>query len=137
MNTNSPILALFQPSEVELMLIGTSFLDFEELKKSTTYEGGYTSNTKIIKQFWDIVINEFDQNQKKELLKFITSSNRAPIGGLGELDLKIQRATSDTEQLPTSSTCYITLLLPEYKSKEKLKNKLLLAIENSSGFGLR
>jgi hypothetical protein len=28
------------------------------------------------------------------------------------------------------------LLLPEYKSKEKLKEKLLVALENSEGFGL-
>ena len=40
-------------------------------------------------------------------------------------------------RLPTASTCYNILLLPAYSSKEKLKEKLLLAIENATGFGLK
>ena len=42
---------------------------------------------------------------------------------------------------PTSpcirSTCFATLLLPEYATEEKLRAKLFKAIEESSGFGLR
>lgn len=39
-------------------------------------------------------------------------------------------------QLPTSHTCFNTLLLPSYRSKEKLADRLRLAILNSEGFGL-
>lgn len=38
--------------------------------------------------------------------------------------------------LPSSRTCSNLLLLPEYSSKEKLKQKLLLAIQHKEGFGL-
>jgi hypothetical protein len=41
------------------------------------------------------------------------------------------------EHLPTSHTCFNSLLLPEYSSKEKLRAKLLTAIENAQGFGLQ
>lgn len=39
-------------------------------------------------------------------------------------------------RLPGSSTCYGRLLLPAYGSKEILREKLCLAIENSMGFGV-
>lgn len=39
-------------------------------------------------------------------------------------------------RLPTSHTCFNTLLLPEYSSKEKLKERLLKAITHAKGFGM-
>ena len=62
---------------------------------------------------------------------------RAPVGGLGQLSLVIQRAGGDTDRLPSAHTCFNYLLLPEYASQEKLKQRLLLAIENAQGFGLQ
>lgn len=38
--------------------------------------------------------------------------------------------------LPSSHTCFNVLLLPEYVEEEKLKIKLLLAMENAEGFGM-
>lgn len=39
------------------------------------------------------------------------------------------------KRLPTSSTCFGRLLLPEYSSRDKMEERLCLAIENSQGFG--
>lgn len=39
-------------------------------------------------------------------------------------------------RLPTSHTCFNVLLLPEYSSKEKLKERLLKAITYAKGFGM-
>ena len=47
-----------------------------------------------------------------------------------------QRDGADSNKLPTSHTCFNTLLLPSYKSKERLADRLRLAILNSEGFGL-
>jgi len=62
---------------------------------------------------------------------------RAPVGGLGQLRLVIQRAGGDTDRLPSAHTCFNYLLLPEYASQGKLRQRLLLAIENAQGFGLQ
>lgn len=62
---------------------------------------------------------------------------RAPVEGLAALKLTIQRGGPDTDRLPTSHTCFNVLLLPEYVSQEKLRNRLLTAIENAQGFGLK
>jgi hypothetical protein len=49
----------------------------------------------------------------------------------------MQRGGPDTDRLPTSHTCFNILLLPDYSSKEKLKERLAVAIENAQGFGLQ
>jgi hypothetical protein len=66
----------------------------------------------------------------------VTGSDRAPILGLGSVKLYISRHGDDSEQLPSSHTCFNHLLIPDYSSKEKLRQKLILAINNSEGFGL-
>lgn len=51
----------------------------------------------------------------------------------------IARITHDTnyeqQRLPTSMTCFGRLLLPEYSSREIMKQKLEKALENTKGFG--
>ena len=41
------------------------------------------------------------------------------------------------DRLPTSHTCFNSLLLPDYSSAAKLREKLLTAISNAQGFGLQ
>ena len=61
---------------------------------------------------------------------------RAPIGGLGTLKCVIQRDGCGGGKLPTSHTCFNTLLLPEYESMDRLRSLLRLAISLGGGFGL-
>ncbi|CAM9863996.1 unnamed protein product, partial [Laminaria digitata] len=51
--------------------------------------------------------------------------------------LVISKNGDDSDRLPTAHTCFNHLLLPSYSSKEKLEDRLKLAIEQSEGFGLR
>jgi hypothetical protein len=44
--------------------------------------------------------------------------------------------STNSEQLPTSHTCFNQLILPDYESKEILKEKVLIAITHATGFGL-
>lgn len=41
---------------------------------------------------------------------------------------------TETELLPSSSTCMNLLKLPDYRNKEKLRAKLIYAIRSNSGF---
>jgi hypothetical protein len=56
------------------------------------------------------------------------------VGGAAKIPFTIIRGR-DSERLPTSSTFFGRLTLPEYETREKLKRKLKLALENSKGFG--
>ena len=43
----------------------------------------------------------------------------------------------DSASLPTSHTCFDVMLLPEYSSREKTKERVLRAITECEGFGLK
>ncbi|XP_045483722.1 ubiquitin-protein ligase E3A isoform X3 [Harmonia axyridis] len=131
----SPLELLFRPEEIELLICGSKVFDFDELEKSTEYDGGYSSNSQIIKDFWTIVHLLSDEDKKK-LLQFTTGSDRVPIGGLSRLKLVISRNGPDSDRLPTAHTCFNVLLLPEYSSKDKLEDRLMKAISYSKGFGM-
>ncbi|KAI9266359.1 hypothetical protein EDC94DRAFT_35995 [Helicostylum pulchrum] len=126
---------IFRPEEVEQLICGSSDLDFDALEQSTVYDGGWTKDSDIIKYFWEIV-HSFTDEEKKKLLFFATGSDRAPIGGLSKLQFVIAKNGGDSDRLPTSHTCYNVLLLCEYSSKEKLKERLLTSISNAEGFGM-
>lgn len=130
-----PALQLFSATELERLVCGNPCLDFDGLIKGSRYEGGYHAEHRVVQWLWQVV-NEFDAEDKKLFLKFFTGSDRAPIGGLGNLRCIIQRDGPDSSKLPTSHTCFNTLLLPSYRSREKLADRLKLAISNSEGFGL-
>ena len=131
----SPLNMLFRPEEVELLVCGSKHFDVTQLQKATEYEHGYTADSQIIKDFWEIVY-EMPIELQRKLLEFSTGSDRVPVGGLSNLKLVIARHGPDSDRLPTSHTCYNILLLPEYDSKEKLKDRLLKAISFSKGFGM-
>ncbi|XP_036971308.1 ubiquitin-protein ligase E3A [Acanthopagrus latus] len=131
----SPLKYLFRPEEVEMLICGSRKLDFEALEKTTDYDGGYSKDSQIIKDFWE-TIHSFGEEQKRLFLQFTTGTDRAPVGGLGKLKMIIAKNGSDTDRLPTSHTCFNALLLPEYSSKEKLKERLLKAITYAKGFGM-
>ncbi|RKP35922.1 hypothetical protein BJ085DRAFT_15729, partial [Dimargaris cristalligena] len=126
---------LFRPEEVEQLICGSSDLDFRALEQVTAYDGGFSTTSKVIRYFWDVV-HAFSDEQKKRLLFFTTGSDRVPIGGLGKLQFVIAKNGVDSDRLPTSHTCFNVLLLSEYESQDKLKDRLLTAIGNAEGFGL-
>ena len=129
----------FTSSELDLLVAGETELDFKAMEQAALYEGGYSHGHPVIRRLWT-VLHGLTRKDRAKFLKFVTGCPRAPIGGLGKLTppLKIQRhGGRDENMLPQAATCFSTLLLPEYSTIEKLRQKLLLAIENCEGFGLK
>jgi ubiquitin-protein ligase E3 A len=130
------ILHLFRPEELELMICGSPNLDFDALERVTKYADGFDKNDPYIAWFWEIV-KSLSQEDKKKFLCFCTGSDRVPIKGLGSMEFVVAKNGNDSDRLPTAHTCYNYLLIPRYNSKEKLRDRLLTAIQNFQGFGLR
>jgi hypothetical protein len=82
-------------------------------------------------------VHAMTPEQQTKLLLFVTGSPRAPIGGLAKLPFVVQRNGGDSNRLPTASTCFNILLLPQYESEERLRERLLKAIDECAGFGLK
>ena len=129
--------SFFSPADLQQLLVGQPHFDWKELRLTARYEGGYRHDSPVVQWLWQLLETELSVEERMKFLVFLTGSSRAPLGGLGELRVCIQRAGPDTEQLMSASTCYHTLLLPEYDSKEKLTRKLKKALEYAEGFGLQ
>jgi hypothetical protein len=125
---------ILSPQELELIICGTQNLDFNELQKVAKYEG-YESDSITIKDLWEILM-ELNEEEKKKFLFFVTGCDRAPIDGLATLPFVISR-NANVDDLPSSHTCFNNLILPDYQEKEFMKNKLMIALNYSEGFGLK
>lgn len=136
--THGPALALFRAEELENLICGevSADIDLSQLQAVTLYDGGYNPEHQTIKNFWEVVV-PLPVELKRKLLFFSTGSDRIPVGGLRTMRFIIQRAGPDSDRLPSASTCFNVLLLPDYGTKEKLKDRLLTAIQNCEGFGLK
>lgn len=127
-------LSIFGPEDLQELMEGVPKIDVADLKAVTHLEGGFAETDEVVQNFW-AVVREFDQKQLRKLLQFVTASDRLPADGVDKLAFSMQKNGEGDERLPTSLTCFGRLLLPAYSSKEKLREKLCVAIENSKGFG--
>eukprot|EP00039_Didymoeca_costata_P003325 m.66836 g.66836 ORF g.66836 m.66836 type:complete len:883 (-) comp11842_c0_seq1:6-2654(-) len=130
-----PALTLFRPEELEMLLCGCVDMDLSLLESSTTYTNGYHRDSAVIDWLWEILF-ECSADDLRSFLYFVTGSDRVPIKGLAQLSITVQRNGPDSMRLPTAMTCFSRLLLPEYGSKDKLKDRLTLAMSHGKGFGL-
>ena len=126
-------LSIFTPEALKALIEGYEEIDIDELEHTVTYDD-YTADSPYIQDFWHVVRN-MSPTQHKQLLEFVTASDRVPVNGMGSVVFIVQKNGEEDSRLPSSSTCYGRLLLPMYSSRRVLEEKLCKAIENSVGFG--
>ena len=130
---------MWTPQELEQLICGQKSLDFTELKEYCVYANGFQPESELIRWFWEIVLEELSDQQRADLLTFSTGSDRTPINGFKSMEFVIVKADTcenQDEKLPTAHSCFNQLVIPQYSSKDILRKKLLVAIENSTGFGM-
>jgi ubiquitin-protein ligase E3 C len=136
-------LNMFNQSELQTLVSGTrQSIDVGDLRRNTHYGGVYQIGDDglehpTMKMFWE-VLEEMDDSNRRAVLKFVTSTPRAPLLGFGTLSphFSIRDSGSDQTRLPSTSTCVNLLKLPIYSSKTVLKEKLLQAVLSGAGFDL-
>ncbi|EME89277.1 uncharacterized protein MYCFIDRAFT_26938 [Pseudocercospora fijiensis CIRAD86] len=128
-------LSILGPSLLKSYIEGTDTFDLNDLKAATRYDG-YDAKSKYIQNFWRVVA-AWPEEKQKQLLKFVTAAERIPITGVKNLVFIIKKANVENlENLPTSSTCFGTLMLPRYANADILREKLGLALKfGTEGFG--
>lgn len=129
------VLRLFQSHELMELVVGNENYDWYELQKMAEYKNGFTADHHTIRLFWE-VFHDLDHEQKKKFLLFLTGSDRIPILGMKVVKVIIQRVNGGDSYLPVAHTCFNLLDLPVYNTKEKLRYKLLQAIQQNQGFAL-
>ncbi|XP_073957102.1 LOW QUALITY PROTEIN: ubiquitin-protein ligase E3C-like [Choristoneura fumiferana] len=134
---NAEWLRMFSCRELQLLVSGAEVpIDLDDLRTHTQYAGGFSATHPTVQWFWKVVEN-FDDAQRRQLLKFVTSCSRPPLLGFKDLQppFCIQSAGA-ADRLPSSSTCMNLLKLPEFASEQQLSEKLLYAIQAGAGFEL-
>ncbi|QUC22879.1 uncharacterized protein UV8b_07120 [Ustilaginoidea virens] len=129
-------LSLLTPSILQSIVEGVQEIDIGELRRYTRYVG-WDSSHPTVRDFWSIV-KRYDDEMKRKLLEFVTASDRVPVGGVRNMQFVLQKngeVEGDGGHLPTAYTCYGTLLLPVYRDREALRERLGMALENAQGFG--
>ncbi|KAI9447283.1 hypothetical protein BJY52DRAFT_1428505 [Lactarius psammicola] len=131
-------LRMFNQQELQVFLGGVNTpIDIEDLRRNTNYGGLYNDEGPTIRAFWKVV-ESFDAEQRRALLRFVTSVGRPPLLGFSGLVPKfcIRDGGGDENRLPTSSTCVNLLKLSRYQSERVLRQKLLQAVFSGAGFDL-
>jgi len=133
------LVSLFNEYELELLLSGLPSIDLDDWIKNTSLQAGFEHDSQTIQWFWEVV-KEFSKEEQVLLLQFVTGTSRVPWGGFSNLSgaAGVQQFTicrTNGKSLPTASTCFNMLKLPEYDSKEELRHSLKLSITcGSVGF---
>jgi ubiquitin-protein ligase E3 C len=136
-------LSMFNHSELQTLVSGTrTSIDVEDLRRNTIYGGTYVIGTDglehpTVEFFWN-VMKEMSDDERRAVLKFVTSTPRAPLLGFGTLNprFSIRDGGSDQARLPSTSTCVNLLKLPMYRDEALLKRKLLQSVLSGAGFDL-
>ncbi|KAI1815950.1 hypothetical protein GGS20DRAFT_295404 [Poronia punctata] len=140
---NPSWLSMFNQSELQRLIGGdSSEIDVEDLRQNTAYSGLYVigddgQEHPTIVHFWE-VMRSLKDSERRDVLKYVTSTPRAPLLGFSQLKprFSIRDGGTDEERLPSTSTCVNLLKLPVYKTAETLRAKLLYAVQSGAGFDL-
>ena len=140
---NPSWLSMFNQAELQTLIGGdSSGIDVEDLRQNTQYGGVYQigddgEEHPTIKLFWK-VMHSLDDVDRRKVLKYVTSTPRAPLLGFSQLNprFSIRDSSSDEERLPSTSTCVNLLKLPRYSTEATLRSKLLYAVNSGAGFDL-
>ncbi|XP_067137441.1 ubiquitin-protein ligase E3B isoform X2 [Centruroides vittatus] len=160
---NPDWLTMFSTPELQRLISGDNTpIDLIDLRRNTKYFGGFHNNHRVINWLWDILEKDFTPEEHRLFLKFVTSCSKPPLLGFAHLEpsfsircveVSDDQDTGDTvgsvlrgfftinkkdpvNRLPTSSTCFNLLKLPNYQKKSTLREKLRYAITSNTGFEL-
>uniref|UniRef100_A0A8C5MEN5 HECT-type E3 ubiquitin transferase n=1 Tax=Leptobrachium leishanense TaxID=445787 RepID=A0A8C5MEN5_9ANUR len=138
---DSRLVSVFDARELELVIAGTAEIDLIDWRNNSEYRGGYHDGHIVIRWFW-AAVERFNNEQRLRLLQFVTGTSSVPYEGFAALRgsnglrrFCIEKWGKITS-LPRAHTCFNRLDLPPYSSYSMLHEKLLIAVEETSTFGL-
>eukprot|EP01041_Mallomonas_annulata_P011019 gene11019-23021_t len=129
-------LELFSAAEIGQLLGGSTDVNVDDWMQHTE-NVGWSPGSSVVQWFWRLV-RGLGRDERGLLLRFCTGGARLPTGGFAQLHPRftISRVAFDEARaLPTASTCFNLLKLPDYHSEAALKRNVMTAILlGSEGF---
>ncbi|KXN92383.1 Ubiquitin fusion degradation protein 4 [Leucoagaricus sp. SymC.cos] len=128
-------------AEELVMLFGNSEEDWgiETLSEAIKADHGFNVESRAIRDLIEIM-SDYDTSTRRAYLQFITGSPKLPIGGFRGLNplFTVVRKPHEAplkadDYLPSVMTCVNYLKLPDYSSKDVMREKLGVAMQEGVG----
>ena len=131
--------------ELELLICGQPFIDVNEWKQNSIYQGKFSKHSSVVKWFWE-EIYKLPQKDLRRFFQFSTGSSRVPINGFknlesnrGEIAKFCLRSTDYNKHgnnFIRAHTCFNRLDVPVFKKKEEVHKAVQFVLKNITGFGI-
>lgn len=129
-------LDIFSSAEIACIISGDdALITADDLNNYLEISHGYTRESPEIQMLIEVIL-EMTPAEQRDFIRFVTGSQRLPVGGMKGLEphMTVMKRTGEKENedtdLPTTSTCTYLLKLPSYSTKDIMRSKLLMAITN-------
>lgn len=119
--------------ELEQLVCGKKIIDIELLKSNTDYKMSLSEDSQRVKWLWEI-LGEITEEDRVKFVKFCWAQERLPATKeeFEKLQIKFKiKPHIDKKKIdnfPRADTCFFSLELPEYSSKEVMKKMIMTAI---------
>jgi hypothetical protein len=128
---------LVDAMQLEQIICGVEHpVDAKVLRAGASVKDWLPSDEAYLNYFWEVLQGLLPEDLRRFIV-FVSACGRTPPRGWQDLNITIQRNGDGDHRLPTAFTCFNLFFLPRYSSKEVLHERLLLAISETEGFGLR
>ncbi|XP_053729403.1 probable E3 ubiquitin-protein ligase HERC3 isoform X2 [Synchiropus splendidus] len=112
------VVALFQPEELQKLVVGTEDYDWATFRQNTLYLGEYHQQHPNILTFWR-VFDSLTEELKRTFLWFVTGSERVHYLGMKTVQMKVDVLPDSVDiHRPQSLICHYLLRLPIYPGSE-------------------
>ncbi|ETM42109.1 hypothetical protein L914_12188 [Phytophthora nicotianae] len=121
------VLTLLTWHELEILACGSPKIDLDLWKRHTRYDG-YAEDDLTVQLFWE-ALAEFSDEQRADFVRFAWGRSRLPRGKWPQpFKLSKKGGRDATRSLPVAHTCFFSVELPPYTSKETMRSMLLATI---------
>jgi len=139
------LIGVFNFQELELLLCGLPNISTEDWRVNTEYTGEFSSKKdrhKVVKWFWEVLEEDFKEEDRARLLQFSTGTSGVPVQGFvalqgphGVQKFTLNGIKKSVSFYPRAHTCFNRIDLPLFATKEDLKSRLMMAVEmEATGF---
>jgi len=129
-------LGLLNWEELQAVVCGARVIDVERLRDNTEYDDDLSPEDEHILIFWE-VLSAFTEAEKSAFLRFIWARPTLPPAGVEFTQkMRVLSAVGDDatlkpdQYLPKAHTCFFSINLPRYSTRDIMRDKLLFAIFN-------
>jgi hypothetical protein len=133
LSVSFPLKLVLTYQELERLICGVKTVDIDLLKAHTKLSADLCESSNRVKWLWEILY-EISDEEKIKFIKFCYAQERLPNTHEEfekyqiKFTIKSYMDKSKKDVFPKADTCFFSLELPDYTSKENMKAKIIQAI---------